>query len=63
MPLAPALLAVSLLSPQAGIPTTSANCTGGVAGAVDLCLADRELAQAEVAQRRIRGDWSPCFAQ
>src|SRR4030095_13415381 len=50
MPLAPALLPLSLVAQQPSTPINSPNCTGGVAGAVDLCLADREFAQAEAAQ-------------
>jgi TonB family protein len=50
MPLIPALLALSLLAQQPPAFPNSQNCTGGVAGAVDLCLADREFAQAEGAQ-------------
>ena len=50
MPFAAALLAVSLLAQQLSLPANTPNCSGGVAGAVDLCLADRELAQAEAAQ-------------
>jgi tetratricopeptide (TPR) repeat protein len=47
---APALLALSLATQQPSGSTNGPNCTGGVAGAVDLCLADREFAQAEAAQ-------------
>jgi TonB family protein len=43
-----ALLALSLLVQQA--PNNGPNCTGGVAGAADICLADRETAQAETVQ-------------
>jgi|KBSMisStaDraftv2_1062788.scaffolds.fasta_scaffold112259_2 TonB family protein len=50
MPLAPALLAIALVAQQPLTSTNTANCTGGVAGAVDLCLADRELAEADAAQ-------------
>jgi TonB family C-terminal domain len=50
MPLSAALLALSLLSQQPSLSTATANCTGGVAGAVDLCLADREFAEAEASQ-------------
>ena len=50
MPFASALLAISLLSQQSSPALTTSNCTVGVAGAVDFCLADREFAQAEAAQ-------------
>lgn len=50
MPFAPALLALSLVADQLSAASTTPNCEGGVAGAVDLCLADREFAQAEAAQ-------------
>ena len=51
MPFAPVLLVISLFAQQSSITATgAANCTGGVAGAVDLCLADREFAQGEAAQ-------------
>ena len=44
-----ALLALSLLQ-QPASPNITPNCTGGVAGAADICLADREFAQAEALQ-------------
>ena len=45
-----AFLALSLLAQQPSIPTAGgANCVSGVAGAADLCLADREAAQADAA--------------
>jgi TonB family protein len=50
MSIAPVLLAFLLLAQQPSTPVSSPNCTGGVAGAVDLCLADREFAQAEAVQ-------------
>ena len=50
MALAPALLTLSLIAQQPSIITDSPNCTAGVVGAVHLCLADRECAQAEVRQ-------------
>ena len=43
-----ALLAFSLMVQQA--PNNGPNCTGGVAGAADICQADREAAQAETVQ-------------
>ena len=41
------LLGFLLLQQPAAV---AANCTGGVAGAADICLADREVAQGEAAQ-------------
>lgn len=37
-------------APGATGPEQRPNCTGGVAGAADICLADREAAQAETVQ-------------
>lgn len=50
MPLPLALLAVALLTQQP--PTVAADCPGGVSGTADLCLADKELVQADALRDR-----------
>ena len=44
---ATALLAVPLFAQQPSTPAAGASCTGGSAGAADICLAEQEFAQAD----------------
>ncbi len=48
MLIAPALLGLLLLAQQ--LPAPPVNCTSNAAGIADICLADREFAQAETAR-------------